>query len=136
MILMKPYTMRSVPDLPLIKSLVSPQRIKEECEDFVCTSSMDEDVDAPLDLRVNCGRVSPARDSGTESDDTEDKIILQDGAEPFKKSLIKRCKLPMTNIAVFYLIANTISSRLLTMQQDATTRTFPLSFRILRTHFI
>lgn len=93
MILMKPYKMPSVPDLPLIKSLVSPQRIKEECEDFVCTSSMDEDADAPLDLRVNCGRVSPARDSGTESDDTEDKIILQDGAEPFKKSLIKRCKL-------------------------------------------
>ncbi|XP_018572582.1 ecdysone-induced protein 74EF-like isoform X1 [Anoplophora glabripennis] len=89
MILMKPYKMPSVPDLPLIKSLVSPQRIKEECEDF-CTSSMDEDADAPLDLRVNCGRVSPARDSGTESDDTEDKIILQDGAEPFKKSLIKR----------------------------------------------
>lgn len=77
----------------MIKSLVTPEMIKEECiEDYVCSSV--EEEDAPLDLRVNCGRISPARDSGTESDDTEDKLILQEGGDykPFKKSLIKRCK--------------------------------------------
>lgn len=90
MILMK---QTRITDLPMIKSLVAPEMIKEECEDYVCSSSIEEE-DAPLDLRVNCGRISPARDSGTESDDTEDKLILQDGGDykPFKKSLIKRCK--------------------------------------------
>lgn len=60
-----------------------------------------EEEDAPLDLRVNCGRVSPARDSGTESDDAEEKLILQNGGgyKPFKKDLIKRCE-----CASFYLI--------------------------------
>lgn len=93
MILMK---QTRITDLPMIKSLVIPHQIKEEeCEDYVCSSSSVEEEDAPLDLRVNCGRISPARDSGTESDDTEDKlIVLQEGGDykPFKKSLIKRCK--------------------------------------------
>ncbi|KAG5895323.1 hypothetical protein JTB14_000595 [Gonioctena quinquepunctata] len=80
-----------VNDLPIIKSLISPQRIKEECEDYVCSSSSVEEEDAPLDLRINCSRMSPARDSGTESDDTEEKMIVDDGDyKPFKKSLIKR----------------------------------------------
>ncbi|KAJ3665609.1 hypothetical protein Zmor_001099 [Zophobas morio] len=76
----------TIPDSPVLKSPGSSPRIKEECDDFVC---IDE---SPLDLRINCGRISPgARDSGTESDDTEDKI-MQEGPDckPYKKSLIKR----------------------------------------------
>lgn len=92
MILMK---QPRIADLTLHKSFVTTEKIKEECEeDYVCSSSSVEE-DAPLDLRVNCGRVSPARDSGTESDDAEEKLILQNGAgyKPFKKDLIKRCEL-------------------------------------------
>lgn len=92
MILMKPHL---ITELPLHKSFVSPDKIKEECEeDYVCSSSSVEEEDAPLDLRVNCGRVSPARDSGTESDDPDEKLILQTegGYKPFKKDLIKRCE--------------------------------------------
>lgn len=83
-----------IAELPLHKSFVSQDKIKEECEeDYVCSSSGVED-DAPLDLRVNCGRVSPARDSGTESDDADEKLILENGGgyKPFKKDLIKRCE--------------------------------------------
>lgn len=85
MILIKPILKMpaTIPDSP-----ASSPRIKDECDDFVCID------DSPLDLRINCGRISPgARDSGTESDDTEEKII-QEGADckPYKKSLIKRCK--------------------------------------------
>ncbi|XP_044259534.1 ecdysone-induced protein 74EF isoform X3 [Tribolium madens] len=70
----------TIPDSP-----GSSPRIKDECDDFMCID------DSPLDLRINCGRITPGRDSGTESDDTEDKII-QEGADckPYKKSLIKR----------------------------------------------
>lgn len=92
MILMKP---NRIAELPLLKSLVSPDKIKEECdEDYLCSSSSVEEEDAPLDLRVNCGRMSPGRDSGTESDDAEDKLMLQTGGgyKPFKKDLIKRCE--------------------------------------------
>ncbi|XP_066254543.1 ecdysone-induced protein 74EF isoform X2 [Euwallacea similis] len=48
--------------------------------------------DSPLDLRVKDRGVSPNRDSGTESDDTDDKLMIQDDADckPYKKSLIKR----------------------------------------------
>ncbi|KAL1508899.1 hypothetical protein ABEB36_003719 [Hypothenemus hampei] len=53
-----------------------------------------ESNDSPLDLRVNFDRNSPHRDrdSGTESDDTDDKLMIQDDADckPYKKSLIKR----------------------------------------------
>ncbi|XP_050304218.1 ecdysone-induced protein 74EF isoform X3 [Anthonomus grandis grandis] len=53
-----------------------------------------DDNEAPLDLRVNFGRGdgSSNRDSGTESDDTDDKLIIHDDADykPYKKSLIKR----------------------------------------------
>ncbi|XP_019767847.2 ecdysone-induced protein 74EF isoform X1 [Dendroctonus ponderosae] len=56
-----------------------------------------EDNESPLDLRVNFDRSgSPNRqtdrDSGTESDDTDDKLLIQDDADckPYKKSLIKR----------------------------------------------
>lgn len=57
----------------------------------------DNDNDGPLDLRVNLDRgASPHRDrdSGTESDDTDDKLMIQDDADckPYKKNLIKRCK--------------------------------------------
>lgn len=56
-----------------------------------------EDNDSPLDLRVNFDRdncPNRDRDSGTESDDTEDKLMIQDDADckPYKKNLIKRCK--------------------------------------------
>lgn len=76
------------PDSPegTIKSPASSPRIKEECEEFMFD-------DSPLDLRIKCGRISPAaRDSGTESDDTEDKILQELDCKPYKKSLIKRCK--------------------------------------------
>nr|ATI99806.1 ecdysone-induced protein 74EF isoform B [Leptinotarsa decemlineata] len=88
MIMINPSKMSIIADLPNIKSMVSP-RIKEECcEDYVSTSV---DEDAPLDLRINCSRMSPARDSGTESDDTEEKMMVDGGDyKPFKKSLIKR----------------------------------------------
>jgi hypothetical protein len=90
MILIKPPCKMptTIPDSPVLKSPGSSPRIKDECDDFMCIE------DSPLDLRINCGRLSPgARDSGTESDDTEEKII-QEGADckPYKKSLIKRCK--------------------------------------------
>lgn len=91
-----------IAELPLLKSLVSKDKIKEEyVEDCMFIPSSIEEEDAPLDLRVNCGRLSPARDSGTESDDAEEKLILQNGGggyKPFKKDLIKRCEFP------FYLI--------------------------------
>lgn len=67
-------------------------KVKEEYEDFICTNL---EEDSPLDLTVNGGRSTPgARDSGTESDDTEDKLQIPEGADckPYKKSLIKRCK--------------------------------------------
>jgi hypothetical protein len=88
MILIKPPCKMptTIPDSPVLKSPGSSPRIKDECDDFMCIE------DSPLDLRINCGRLSPgARDSGTESDDTEEKII-QEGADckPYKKSLIKR----------------------------------------------
>lgn len=73
----------TIPDSPAS----SPRLLKDD-DDFIME-------DSPLDLRINCGRISPgARDSGTESDDLEEKI-LQDGGpdcKPYKKSLIKRCK--------------------------------------------
>ncbi|CAG9772491.1 unnamed protein product [Ceutorhynchus assimilis] len=56
----------------------------------------DDDNERPLDLRVNFDRRDNSphrdRDSGTESDDTEDKLMIQDDADykPYKKSLIKR----------------------------------------------
>lgn len=94
MILMKPHR---ITQLPLLKSLVSADEIKEECEEdcMFSSSSVEEELDAPLDLRVNCGGpVSPARDSGTESDDADEKLVLQNGGgyKPFKKDLIKRCE--------------------------------------------
>lgn len=95
MILVKQTKMSLIGELPLLKSLmVKEEKIKEECEDYVCSSSSSVEEDAPLDLRVNCGRMSPARDSGTESDDTEDKMMVDEGDDykPFKKNLIKRCK--------------------------------------------
>ncbi|KAK9884750.1 hypothetical protein WA026_007599 [Henosepilachna vigintioctopunctata] len=73
----------------ILSSLKSPA-VKEEYEDYICTSL---EEDSPLDLRVNGSRSSPgARDSGTESDDTEDKLQIPEGADckPYKKSLIKR----------------------------------------------
>lgn len=93
MILVKPHR---IAEIPLLKSLVPTDKIKEECEEDYMFSSggVDDEEDAPLDLRVNCGRISPARDSGTESDDAEEKLILQNGGgyKPFKKDLIKRCE--------------------------------------------
>ncbi|XP_060526077.1 ecdysone-induced protein 74EF isoform X2 [Cylas formicarius] len=84
-----------IQEMPLIQTLSAPRvsvKRERECEeDFGCTKS---DEDSPLDLRVNnSGRMmSPARDSGTESDDTDDKMMIQEGADckPYKKSLIKR----------------------------------------------
>ncbi|XP_057665700.1 ecdysone-induced protein 74EF isoform X2 [Diorhabda carinulata] len=94
MILVKQPKMPLVGDLSLLNSLVQvkEENIKEECEDYVCSSSSSVEDEGPLDLRVHCGRVSPARDSGTESDDTEDKMLVEEGGDykPFKKNLIKR----------------------------------------------
>nr|CAH7756321.1 unnamed protein product [Callosobruchus chinensis] len=87
MILLKPYRELSVMGVV--------PKTEDVSDEYVCSSSsvdMDNE-EAPLDLRVNCtGRVSPARDSGTESDDTEEKLMLQECGDikPFKKSLIKR----------------------------------------------
>lgn len=94
MILIKPLCrMPMMMESPPPKSPAA-ARIKVECID-----DQDEfrDSESPLDLRVKCGRMSPGggRDSGTESDDTDDKIEIQDGGpdcKPYKKSLIKRCK--------------------------------------------
>lgn len=77
----------------ILSSLKNKIVIKEEYEDFICTNL---EEDSPLDLTVNGGRSTPSlRDSGTESDDTEDKLQIPDGADhkPYKKNLIKRCKL-------------------------------------------
>ncbi|KAL3278170.1 hypothetical protein HHI36_013511 [Cryptolaemus montrouzieri] len=76
----------------IISSLKKPIVVKEEYEDYICTNL---EEDSPLDLRVNGGRSSPgARDSGTESDDMDDKLQIPEGADckPYKKNLIKRCK--------------------------------------------
>lgn len=111
---MKLSKMPAIPELPLIKTLNTTSssssssasgiirikhedaiiRIKEECDDYICTNI---EEDSPLDLRINCGRSSSpsARDSGTESDDTDEKMLLHDDGQdckPYKKSLIKRCK--------------------------------------------
>lgn len=86
MLLIKP----SMPNMPatIPDSPASSPRLLKDDDDFIME-------DSPLDLRIKCGRISPgARDSGTESDDLEEKI-LQDGGpdcKPYKKSLIKRCK--------------------------------------------
>lgn len=91
MILVKPH---NIAEISLLKSLGTADKIKEECEEDCMFSSGGIEEEAPLDLRVNCGRISPAGDSGTESDDAEEKLILQNGGgyKPFKKDLIKRCE--------------------------------------------
>ncbi|KAF7269402.1 hypothetical protein GWI33_017571 [Rhynchophorus ferrugineus] len=118
MILLKSH--QKIPEMPLIQNL-APQKvfIKQELldrdleghvhaknrhfpadldrrdKDDASEADTNETNDSPLDLRVNFDRGhSPVRDrdSGTESDDTEDKLMIQDDADckPYKKSLIKR----------------------------------------------
>ncbi|XP_030757042.1 ecdysone-induced protein 74EF isoform X2 [Sitophilus oryzae] len=115
MILLKPH--QKITEMPLIQSL-APQKmfIKQEVildKDSSKTYLIEENDDhcddiedvGPLDLRVNCGRGvmdnnvveggvvnCRDRDSGTESDDTDDKLMIHDDADckPYKKNLIKR----------------------------------------------
>lgn len=106
----KPFPIDSYDNSNEARLTIIDQPNNRNCEDMDTSENGDtvkndidveasEDNETPLDLRVNFDRGSSPnrqtdRDSGTESDDTDDKLLIQDDADckPYKKSLIKRCK--------------------------------------------